>query len=335
MKKFAFAIGIVAAAVLAFALLRRDAEPEPEPVRITITPGPPQPRVSLAEAGIDPQVIEAAVQYAGARNTRALVVGRGGHIVFEKYWGETSAETPVQLSGFTPVLASLLVGTGMNDRLIRDLDAPVSEIAKNLADDPRAGISPRQLMAQYDAETAADVNTLARTLEQALGGSYDSLVAERLWKPLGAGDFSLAAQREKGNTGTIRADCCFTARIGDWMRLGELLANDGVFAGNQFTPPRYVHLMLSPARKDAPHGFFTRVDGQFAAHDVAWLEAEGKQRMWIVPSLRLVILRVGDEPPSSQGFDEAMIPDSIIRGTSGWEPARAGESAEPKMYAPH
>src|SRR5688572_5110210 len=99
MKKFAFAIGIVAAAVLAFALLRRDAEPEPEPVRITITPGPPQPRVSLAEAGIDPQVIEAAVQYAGARNTRALVVGRGGHIVFEKYWGETSAETPVQLSG--------------------------------------------------------------------------------------------------------------------------------------------------------------------------------------------------------------------------------------------
>jgi CubicO group peptidase (beta-lactamase class C family) len=333
MKKLAIVVGIVAAAVLAFALLRRDAEPEP--VRVTLTPGPPQPRVSLAEGGIDPQVIEAAVQYAGARNTRALVVGRGGHIVFEKYWGETSAETPVKLSGFTPVLASLLVGTAMNDRLIRDLDAPAAEIAKSLADDPRAGISPRQLMAQYDAEAAADVNTLARTLEGALGSTYEQLVAERLWKPLGAGDFSLARRSEPGKPGVIRADCCITARLGDWMRVGELLANDGVFEGNQFTPPRYVHLMLSPARKDAPHGFFTRVDGQFAARDVAWLEAEGKQRLWIVPSLQLVILRVGDEPPASQGFDEAMIPDTIIRGTSGWQPAQAGESFDPKKYAPH
>ena len=57
----------------------------------------------------------------------------------------------------------------MNDRVIRDLDAPVAEIAKSLAEDPRAGITPRQLLAQYDAETAADVNTLARTLEGAFG----------------------------------------------------------------------------------------------------------------------------------------------------------------------
>ena len=39
----------------------------------------------------------------------------------------------------------------------------------------------------------------------------------------------------------------------------------------------------------------------FAARDVAWLEAEGKQRLWIVPSLRLVILRVGDEPAGIAG----------------------------------
>ena len=75
--------------------------------------------------------------------------------------------------------------------------------------------------------------------------------------------------------------------------------------------------------------------GTFAAHDVAWLESAGKQRLWIVPSLRLTILRVGDEPPASQGWDEAMIPDSIIRGMSGWQPSAVGEGVDPKKYAPH
>jgi len=57
--------------------------------------------------------------------------------------------------------------------------------------------------------------------------------------------------------------------------------------------------------------------------------------LWIVPSLRLTILRVGDEPPESQGWDEAMIPDSIIRGTSGWQSAKVGEGVDPSKYAPH
>jgi CubicO group peptidase (beta-lactamase class C family) len=332
MKKWLVGVGLAVLAALAFVWFR--AGSDPAPVQVAVEPGPPQPRVTPQEAGIDPQAIEAAVQYAGERNTRALLIGHGGHVVFEKYWGETTADTPVRISGFTPTLAAMLVGTAMNDRVIRDLDAPVSALAKNLAADPRAEISWRQLLAQYDAETAADANTLARALEGALGGSYEQLVADRLWRMLGAGSFSMGRAEVNGAL-QVRADCCFTARVADWMRVAELLAHDGVFEGNQFTPPGYVQMMFSPARKDAPHGFFTRVDGQFAAHDVGWLEAEGKQRLWIVPSLRLTILRVGDEPPGSLVFDEAMIPDTIIRGTAGWQPARATEGIDPKKFAPH
>jgi hypothetical protein len=82
-------------------------------------------------------------------------------------------------------------------------------------------------------------------------------------------------------------------------------------------------------------GFFTRVGGTFAARDVAWLESPGKQRLWIVPSLRLTILRVGDEPSASAGWDEAMIPDSIIRNVSGWQPAVVGDGVDPNKFAPH
>ena len=69
--------------------------------------------------------IQAAVDYAGARNTRALVIGHGGHIVFEKYWDDTTLDTPVDLSGFTPVLSALVLGAAMNDERSINLDAPL------------------------------------------------------------------------------------------------------------------------------------------------------------------------------------------------------------------
>ena len=64
----------------------------PDPVVVNLTPGPPQPRMPAAEAGIDPPALEARSDYAGARNTQALIVGHSGHIVFEKYWGGTTSK---------------------------------------------------------------------------------------------------------------------------------------------------------------------------------------------------------------------------------------------------
>lgn len=337
-------------------------------VVVTLTPGPTQPKVLPAEAGIDMAGIQAAVDYAGARNTRALVIGHGGHIVFEKYWGGDTLDTQVDLSGFTPALTALLLGVAMNDERSINLDAPLSGYISEWAEDPRGAISLRQLLtrtsgfasavgrpwpksraAQYalmsdpratllawpldpklrPGESPEDVNAdiLALALASRLGQPFDKLLAGRIWQPIGAGEFSLA----RG----ARAGCCMRARIGDWMRIGEALANNGVFEGNQLTPPRYVSLMLKPTHQDSPVGFFTRVGGRFAARDVAWLEAAGKQRLWIVPSLRLTILRVGAEPPASLGWDEALIPDSIIRNMRDWQPASAGEGVDPGKFAPH
>jgi CubicO group peptidase (beta-lactamase class C family) len=303
-------------------------------VAVFLTPGPPQPRVPPGEAGMDPAALEAAAEYAGKRNTRALVVGHGGHIVFERYWEGTTSETAVD-PGFAPVLVALGVGSAMNDRLLGNLDAPLSNYLPE-AEGEKAGFSVRQLLGG-DApgmSPAESADLLGVMLERVSSQPYPTFVAERFWKPLGAG--ALEFRQAGGNrSGSMSAACCVRARVGDWMRIGELLAHDGVFQGNQFTPPRYVTLMMKLAHKDSGRGFFMRVDGDFAAQDVAWLEGSDQQRLWIVPSLRLAILRIGAEAPSSEGWDEAMIPDSIIRGTSGWKPRSAGEGIDPKKYAPH
>jgi CubicO group peptidase (beta-lactamase class C family) len=337
-------------------------------VRVTLEPGPQQPRVSPAEAGIDMTGIQAAVDYAATRNTRALVIGRGGHIVFEKYWDGSNLDSAVDLSGFTPALSALLLGVIMNDERSVNLDAPLNGYLSEWTDDPRGLVSLRQLVtrssgfARTDGGSAAaervasynrgdtlratllawpldaalrpgespiDVNAeiLAAALAARLRQPFDKLLADRIWRPIEAGEFSLAHG--------VRAGCCIRARIGDWMRVGEILANHGVFEGNQLASPIYVAQMLKATYPGSPVGFFTRVGGSFAAHDVAWLEDTGRQRLWLVPSLHLVILRVGDEPPESQGWDEAMIPDSIIRSTSGWAQSSVGQGFDPSQYAPH
>ena len=324
---------VVAALVVCLIALAVFMRKRGDPVPVHLAPEPAQPRVSPAEGGVAVVGLEAAAAYAADRNTQALVVGRGGHIVFEKYWDNTDFDSVVD-TGFAPVLSALVVGTALNDRLIHSLDAPLSEFVPGLAA-PESSFTLRGLMARDEAGLSLEDSTdvLALALERLTHQPYQVLVAQRVWGPLGGGDLEF----QKANSGRrpdgVSAGCCLRARLGDWMRVGELLANGGVFEGNQLTPPHYMELVLGPAHRDASRGYFTRVDGSFAAHDVAWLEGSRQQRLWVVPSLRLSILRVGGN--SSKDWDEAMIPDSIIRSTEGWHPASVGEGVDPKKFAPH
>lgn len=350
-----------------------------EPRReVAMTPGPPQPTLSLAEAGVDPEAVELAMRYAETRNTQALVIGVNGHVVYQKFWGGTTLESAVDLSGFTPVLAALVLGTAQQNGEIRDLDSPISIYLESWANDPRGTITlrdlltgnsnlaapgdrtwPKSLAARYyasddlgesllswpQAEKAdpagspaeVDADVLAMVLTRALKSNYSDLLKERIWAPLGAGTFSVGTDRVDDSASLARAGCCLRARIGDWMRVGALIANRGVFEGNQLAPPDYARLLISPTHRDSPRAVFSRVDGRFAARDLVRLEAAGKQRLWMVPSLKLVILRVGAEPSAEQGWDEAMIPDTIVRATRGWEPGGRGQGdkVDPNLYAPH
>lgn len=324
---------VVIVAVLAAAVALYIHDPQGTPVVVTLEAGPPQPRVSVGEAGLDPAVINAAVDYAARHHSSALVVGRGGHIVFEKYWGDTNSDTRVD-PGFAPVLLALAVGAALNDRQLAGLDVPASNYIGGAAG--AAGDAPlRELLAlsREDLTAAQSMDLLAMVLEKVGGKAYPQLVVEKLWQPMGGGDLEFrrgsSARRPEG----VDAGCCVQARIGDWMRVAEALANDGVFEGNQLAPPGYVTRMLQPVRAESERGYFTRVGGDFAAHDLAWLEGSHQQRLWIVPSLKLTILRLGDA--AGANWVETMIPDTIVHGTSGWQPRTVGEGIDPNRYAPH
>lgn len=303
-----------------------------KPVPVHLAPQPDPPHLSPGDAGIDPAALDAAAGFAGAHGTRALIVGRNGHIVFEKYWGDARFDSAAD-TGFGPVLAALALGTTLSDRLVHSLDEPLANYVTDLGE-PQKSYTLRELLARDRAEVSLEESTdlLALLLERVTNQPYQSVVAQRLWAPLGAGDLEFRTGKSKRRPGGVDAGCCLRARIGDWMRVGELLLNGGVYEGNELMPPHYAELVTRPAHQGSAHGYFTRVDGSFADR-VVWLEGSNQQRLWIVPSLRLAVLRVGDA--ASKGWDEAMIPDSIIRGTSGWHPPVPGQGVDPNKFAPH
>ena len=313
-------------------LLLKFVDREGKPVTVRLVPQPAQPRVSPDEAGIDAAALNAAAEFAGKHGTRALVVGRNGHVVFEKYWGDTKFDSAVD-TGFEPVLAALVLGTALEDHLVHSLDEPLANYITDLGG-PQKAYTLRELLAgeRTDVPVAEATDLLALALERVTRQPWQNIVAQRLWAPLGGGDLVFHQGDSKLRPADVSAGCCLRARIGDWLRVGELLLNDGIYEGNELMPPRYAGLVMSPTHKDAPRGFFTRLDGTFA-DKVIWLEGSASQRLWIVPALRLTVLRIGGEP--SSGWDEAMIPDSIIRGTSGWHPPVPGQDVDPGRFAPH
>ena len=226
-----------------------------------------------------------AVDYAGARNTRALVVGRGGHIVFEKYWGDTTLDTPVRAAGFR---AGAGVAAGrLGDERPADQRISTRRCLTIMPDRRRAAtrslpaLARRQLMAQTTPATAPTRDRSRACSNASLKQPYEAAGCRAAVEADGcAVSFRFrrnGAERRGGPLAPSRGLLCAPRASATGCASAKLLANDGVFEGNQFTPPRYVQPHAEARRTRIRRtGFFTRVDGEFAARDVAWLEARGQ-----------------------------------------------------------
>jgi CubicO group peptidase (beta-lactamase class C family) len=173
-----------------------------------------------------------------------------------------------------------------------------------------------------------NAQALGLAVTRAVGQDYAAYLAERLWQPLGAADAALWLDREGG---TPRLFCCLLATARAWVQVGRLLVEDGRLDGEQILPVGWVAEMTRPSATNPNYGLqvwlgapadgqrrYNRLSGlavthgePYVAQDVVLLDGAGGQRVYVVPSADLVIVRIGRP---RLDFDDAILPNLLLRG---------------------
>ncbi|MCB9639531.1 MAG: serine hydrolase [Myxococcales bacterium] len=188
------------------------------------------------------------------------------------------------------------------------------DIEKDLWKIPLVG-EPGQIYDYKDVDSQA----LGLLLERATKTRYARYLSEKIWKPLGAQDAFVWLDRPQG---TAKTTCCIFATARDWARVGQLLLQEGRFQDEQIVPASWIKQMKQPSPFDPDYGFFLWLGSPrgsrqrdrkepFLANDMIYLDGLFEQRVYVIPSKELVIVRLGENPFR---WDDAFLPNTVIRG---------------------
>lgn len=167
-------------------------------------------------------------------------------------------------------------------------------------------------------------------LERATGKRYADYLSQALWSRIGADEAYVVL--DSGERREARTFCCINATARSWLQVGLLHLNGGVYGGQQVAPAQWMRDVVTPSPRNPDYGYYTWLGTEyheqraynkkagttayhsepFAAPDVIYFDGFGGQRVYIVPSHRLVIVRTGD---LALEWDDARLANLLIRAT--------------------
>jgi len=327
---------------------------------------PPAPRESPASESLDINGLEQAADYAGTHQSRALIVSRHGYIVFERYWQGTRYDTVSDSKGLARILTALATGAAISARKIGWPDEPIGYFISAWRDDPRGRITIRNLLqlssglagstapplrtdiiADYLQRAAvaqpgtrwvdqsSDPELLAHVIELATRQRYAQFISQSVWRRIGAGDAWVWLDHPGG---AAHVDEGFLAQQGDWIRVGELLLTGGKYQGAEVIVPRWMPEIMQPAAANGNYGAYVHLGAHPTPGVTPYVTGEvfavegGGNRLWLIPSLEIAILRMGAR---TQNWDEASIPNLIIRAARDFVPPAARPGADLRQLVPN
>jgi CubicO group peptidase (beta-lactamase class C family) len=185
---------------------------------------------------------------------------------------------------------------------------------------------------RYDYSNATS-ELIAPVIERATGKRYSVFLSEALLKPIGAAGGSIWVNRPGG---MAHSGCCLMLPAQTWLRMAVLLMNDGSWNGKALLPKGYVTAMRTPTLENPHYGMGVWVAGHYierrgfahpaipfgkvlhsepyAARDLYLFDGNSNQVVYIVPSQNLIVLRTGEGPPKTLEWDNAHLPNLLIRG---------------------
>lgn len=176
---------------------------------------------------------------------------------------------------------------------------------------------------------------LSIILERATGQRYAQILSDKLWSKLGTGDAYVWLDQEGG---LPRTYCCLHATAEDWLRVGLLHLNKGMVNGEQVVPRSWMEDVVTGSTASPNYGYqtwlgtpyqeqrdygpyvnaFVQHDEPYIADDVVFFDGAGGQRVYIIPSYDMVIVRTGtggiDFAAGSFLWEDSRIPNILMQG---------------------
>jgi CubicO group peptidase (beta-lactamase class C family) len=182
-----------------------------------------------------------------------------------------------------------------------------------------------------------NINTMLLSLivERATGQRWARFLSQSVWRPIGARDAAVWLDTPGGIAKTY---CCLLATARDWARVGLLLAQHGSFDGRQVIPAGWIDQMLTPSAREENYGFHVWLgysrpacraadwSRPFASPDTFMLVGRDEQRVWVVPSHQLVIVRLGR---GSADWDDPVLPNLAVDALRQKDQKKSGQLSIP------
>ncbi|MFN3591633.1 MAG: serine hydrolase domain-containing protein [Thermaurantiacus sp.] len=352
---------------------------------------PFRPLARAAAPVVAPEYLRQARAYAAETGSEGFIVWQGGAIQEASYFGGHAAEDLIASKSMAKMVVGIVIGRAIAQGHIASLDQPVSDFITEWKGTDREGPTIRHFLQNssgvsrftynnflpwsltmreylsshherilidetrldYEPGTEYDYSmitsdVLAIVVERATGMRYADYVGEHLLKPVGAAGGTVYVNRPGG---LAHAGCCLMLPAESFVRLGILMARDGVWEGTRLLPDFWVAETVTPSPANPHWGLHMWIGRPcverlrwfpersqkvgvlhsecYLADDLFLFDGSGNQAMWIVPSRDLVVLRFGPPPTRRPGmpgeFDNSRLPNTVIRGLDAL--ARVGQPA--------
>ena len=169
---------------------------------------------------------------------------------------------------------------------------------------------------------------LPRALTAKGENDYNAYLSEKIWCPIGAKDALLWVEKEGGDP---RFFAYLDASLSDWARIGLLIMQDGKFGDAQVLPSAWIDAIETPSANNPRYGLHTWIGSPYEAKrkyfpegelgvaqaepfltdDVIFFDGFGGQRVYIVQSAGLVIVRSGEV---SFAWDDGVLVNLALEG---------------------
>ena len=318
--------------------------------------------VDLATAGCEERRLDSALDLAGSKHSKGVVVLYRGRILAEKYWDGWRRDQQHPAYSVSKSFVSSLVGIAIDDGEIEGVDQPASDFLSEWKSSPKhQAISLHDLLSmsgglqggkgnfirgvlsqnerrfatrlpvQHDPGTHWDYHQsgymlLHSILEEATGKSLSQYSQDKLFDRIGMQNTEWATKRFNRSQATFLRT---TPR--DAARYGLLVLANGNWDGEQVIDSEWLTTATRPAnpRLNPSYGYLWWLNGGdwfwyplveqkqqreiFPGCPSDAFAALGKddQKIYIVPSLDLVVTRFGDAAdstsPALTGFDATFL----------------------------